>query len=255
MDRAASESGLTEQERGLPAGEVLACPTMPRLTPAHISRLRKLWAFGRPVHVSALSGVELDLTIHGLVQSVEHPHSPCAVLTVTQRGVIHLNEVRQAQVAAQRPHHELGHRLSKHLRAKGFWTWENVEFGNPDWTQPRTWGVVRPDVFCCLPALKARSAGAAIYEVKVNRADFLADLAKPEKRQAYAVLAEAVYYCCPEGLIDKGEVPDGFGLLVETVPGEFSLRKKAKRAKAFELHADTAMTLMVKRQVSLGYGD
>jgi hypothetical protein len=130
-------------------------------------------------------------------------------------------------------------------------TWENVEFSNPDNTQPKRWGVVRPDVFACLPALKAENAAPAIYEVKVSRADFLADLAKPEKREAYTQLAEAVYYCCPAGLIDKAEVPDGFGLLVEAAPGAFELKKKARRQKNFVLSVNTAMTLMVKRQMPL----
>lgn len=228
---------------------------MPRLGPAHISRLRKLWSYGRPVHVSSLSGIDLDLAVHGLVEPVDNGRSPNAVLAVTQKGVIHLNEVRQGRISAQQPHHALGHRLSTYLRAKGLYTWENVEFCNPDWTQPRTWGVVRPDVFACFPYMKARNAAPVIYEVKVSRADFLADLAKPEKRAAYAVLAEAVYYCCPEGLIDKAEVPDGFGLLVENEPGRFTLVKRARRTKDFVLHADTAMTLMVKRQEPLREDD
>lgn len=236
----------------LPDGAPVASPTRPRLTQAHHTRLRQLWSYGRPVHVGKLGGVDLDLSVHGFVEPVSTDHSASAVLAVTKIGVSHLNEVRQTQIAAQRPHHELGERLAAHLRDKGFHTWVNVEFSNPDWKQPRRWGVVRPDVFACLPALKARNAAPAIYEVKVSRADFLADLAKPEKREAYAVLAEAVYYCCPDGMIDKAEVPDGFGLLCEVAEGQFELRKKARRAKCFELATDTAMTLMVKRQVPLG---
>lgn len=246
MDRVLS------QPDSLSAGAPIACSTKPKLTQAHHTRLRKLWSYGRPVHVGELGGTDLDLTVHGLVEPVDTKYSAGAVLAVTKLGVVHLNEVRQAQIAAQRPHHELGLRLAMHLRAKGMHTWENVEFSNPDWTQPRRWGVVRPDVFACLPALKARNAAPAIYEVKVSRADFLADLAKPEKREAYAALAEAVYYCCPNGLIDKAEVPDGFGLICEAGEGQFEMRKKARRAKGFELATDTAMTLMVKRQVPLG---
>lgn len=123
---------------------------------------------------------------------------------------------------------------------------------NPHYRQPRSWSVVRPDVFACLPALKVRNAASAISEVKVSRADFFADLARPEKREAYAALAEAVYYCCPDGPIGRDEVPEGFGLLCEVAEGSFVLRKKARRAKGFTLAADTVMTLMVKRQVPLG---
>jgi hypothetical protein len=235
----------------MPPGEAVPCPTMPVLTKTHVSRLRALWSLGRPAYLTELTGAHLDLMVHGLVQSVEKSSSASAVLTVTRKGVVFLNENRQVQIAAQRPHHELGERLAAHLRAKGMHTWENVEFSNPDWTQPRTWGVVRPDVYACYPELKAGNSAPAIYEVKVSRADFLADLAKPQKREAYAAISQAVYYCCPAGLIAKTEVPDGFGLLYEGKAGSFEIVKKARRSKTFVMHADTAMTLMVKRQVPL----
>ena len=239
-------------EQVLPQGEAISCQTLPRLGPAHTKRLRKLWSYGRPVHVAQLESVDFDLQVHGFLETMDSGYNAAAVLTLTKMGLAHLNEARQKLIAAQRPHHELGQRLAAYLRAKGLHTWENVEFSNPHWAQPRSWSVVRPDVFACLPSLKAKSAAPAIYEVKVSRADFLADLAKPEKRLAYAALAEAVYYCCPEGLICKEELPEGFGLLCEVTEGQFELRKNARRAKGFELAADTAMTLMVKRQVPLG---
>lgn len=236
----------------LPVGEAIECATKPVLTLAHTGRLRKLWSFGRPVHVADLGGIDLDLVVHGFAETVDKAYNSTALLTVTKRGVAHLNEVRQALIAAQRPHHELGQRLAQHLHDKGLHTWENVEFSNPDWTRPRSWDVVRPDVFACLPSLKAENAAPVIYEVKVRRADFMADLAKSEKRAAYSQLAEAVYYCCPVGMIDKAEMPDGYGLLVEVAQGVFELKKKARRQKNFVMAVNTAMTLMVKRQMPLG---
>ncbi len=203
------------------------------------------------MQVGELGGIDLDLVVHGFAETVEKGYCSGAVLSVTKRGVSHLNEVRQGLISAQRPHHELGHRLARHLQCKGLHTWENIEFLNPDWTQPRSWAVVRPDVFACLPVLKVEDAAPVIYEVKVSRADFLADLAKPQKREAYCQLAEAVYFCCPEGLISKTEVPDGFGLLVEVGPDKFELKKKARRQKKFAMAVSTAMTLMVKRQMPL----
>ena len=235
----------------LPDGEPIECSTRPALSQAHTSRLRRIWSIGRPLHVSKLESIDLDLIVHGLVETVANGLGPNAAISLTRLGVAHLSDSRQALIACQRPHHQLGRRLALHLQNKGFHTWENVEFTNPDWTPPRRWGAVRPDVFACLPATKAKSASPVIYEVKVSRADFLADLAKPEKRGAYAELAEAVYYCCRDRLIDKAEVPDGFGLLCEVEEGQFELRKKARRAKGFVLAADTVMTLMVKRQVPL----
>lgn len=241
-----------EHASQLADGELIECASKPVLVQLHTTRLRKLWSLGRPSHVGELGGVDLDLLVHGLVATVERGHGSGAVLSVTKRGVAYLSDARQGLIAAQRPHHELGKRLAQHLQGKGLHTWENVEFSNPDWSHARRWGVVRPDVYACLPVLRASSAAPAIYEVKVSRGDFLADVAKPEKRQAYSQIAEAVYYCCPSGLIDKAEAPDGYGLLVEVAIGEFKLQKKARRQKDFVMSADTAMTLMVKRQVPRG---
>ena len=73
----------------LPEGESHACVTMPTLTPAHTSRLRKLWGFGRPVHLPALGGVELDLFVHGLLEKAsDRQYSSTAVVTLTKRGVV-----------------------------------------------------------------------------------------------------------------------------------------------------------------------
>lgn len=231
----------------IPEGEALAEAQMPVLSAQHTRRLRFLWSYGRPVHVRELTGIDLDLQIHGMVQPVDQSNSYGPTLTITRLGIVHLSNARQAVIATQQPHHELGRRLAAHLRAKGMWTWENVAFSNP---APegitRTWGTVRPDVFACLPTFRTDRCQPAIYEVKVSRADFLADMAKPEKRQAYLELAQALYYCCPNGLIAKSEVPKGIGLLYEHAPGVFVVEQRATRPKGFRLAADTVMTLAIK---------
>lgn len=235
-------------------GCALPVSEMPKLGATHTSRLRKLWSLGRPAHLMELTGIELDLLVHGLIEVLStSTHSSGPQVKVTQQGIIHLSKKRQATIKTQAGHHHLGERLAAHLQAKGLWTWENVEFQNPcSDHSSRSWGVVRPDVFACKPALKAQKAEPAIYEVKVSRADFLADIAKPEKRLAYTELAQAVYYCCPDGMLSPTEIPEGFGLIFEDKGGNFVIAKKAKRNKTFSLSADTVMTLMVKRQMPLG---
>lgn len=219
---------------------------LPVLTPAHNRRLRQLWSHGRPVHAGTLGGLELDLLVHRFI-ALDSRHAG-AVISVTGIGVCHLNSIRQARVAAQQPHHSLGSRLAAHLRGKGFFTWENVQFQTPG-AFPK---LVRPDVYACRPSLLSRNAEPAIYEVKVSRADFLADIARPEKREAYRALAQAVYYCAPADLISGRDLPAGCGLVEELRDGSFVISKRARRLKTFSLTADIAMTLMVKRQ---SYGD
>lgn len=240
-----------EVATGLPEGEPLDEATMPRLGTQHVKRLRFIWSHGRPVHLQALSGVDLDLQVHGFLQPVVSATGGCATVTITRLGVLHLNEARQATIATQKPHHLLGQRLALYLQAKGMWTWENVEFSNPAPAgSGRTWGVVRPDVFACLPTLRAASSRPTIYEVKVSRSDFMADMARPEKHLAYLDLAQCVYYCCPEGLIKPKELPPTVGLLYERLPGDFVVQQRAKRKKGFSLAADTVMTLVVKPRQS-----
>ncbi|MDT8992803.1 hypothetical protein RQP54_18160 [Curvibacter sp. APW13] len=239
-----------DNDPSAPDGMPIEVTTPPTLTTMHSRRLRSLWGYGRPVMVGDLGGVDLDLLVHGFVKVGSD--STTTSLTVTRQGIAHINEVRQARIAMQSGHHALGHRLCDYLREKGMFTWENVEFCNPAPGEGRSWGVVRPDVFACMPVLRARNAAPTIYEVKVNRADFLADLARPEKRGAYADLAEAVYYCCPAPLISRTEVPQGFGLIYEMPSGGFQIQKNARRKKDFTIAPDTIMTLMVKRQMPLG---
>ena len=57
-------------EQVLPQGEAISCQTLPRLGPAHTKRLRKLWSYGRPVHVAQLEGVDFDLQVHGFLETM-----------------------------------------------------------------------------------------------------------------------------------------------------------------------------------------
>lgn len=50
-------------------------------------------------------------------------------------------------------------------------------------------------------------------EIKVSRADFLADIRQPAKQAPWREIAHRHAYAAPEGLISPGEVPDGSGLL------------------------------------------
>jgi hypothetical protein len=221
-------------------------PPATDLTARHLRVLRNVWSRGRAVALAELGGVELDLIAAGLLEQV-HGGGYGPSVRATDKAVAVLAAHRQKVRAGQQPHHDLAGRLAHHLQTKGFLTWSNVEFAHPNRRASAVdWGTVRPDVFACWPSLQVRSAKPAIYEVKVSRADFLADVAKPLKRKAYADLAQAVYYCCPDGMIAPAEVPDGFGLLCEVSQGQFALRRKARRQPGFALAPNTLMTLLVK---------
>ncbi len=52
------------------------------------------------------------------------------------------------------------------------------------------------------------------HEIKVSRADWLSELRNPQKAGAFAGLLSEFYVVAPKGVVQPGELPDGWGLLV-----------------------------------------
>jgi len=75
-------------------------------------------------------------------------------------------------------------------------------------SEPRTYGE-------CPDAIGFRhgdhEGGSVVVEVKMSRADFLADFKKPHRSGFGMGLWR--YYMCPEGLLKDDEIPCGWGLL------------------------------------------
>ncbi|KGP01133.1 adenylosuccinate synthase [Alcaligenes faecalis] len=55
------------------------------------------------------------------------------------------------------------------------------------------------------------NVGSVVVECKVSRSDFLADKAKPHRKERG--MGHWRYFMCPEGLIDIEDLPEGWGLL------------------------------------------
>jgi hypothetical protein len=110
-------------------------------------------------------------------------------------------------------------------------------------------------VFSINPTLNIKSANPCIHEVKVSRADFLSDIAKPEKLSSYHLIAEVVYFVAPKGIIELDEIPDGFGFIVENENGEFVQLKRAKR-RPTSLEPHHYLNLILKPgELPLGWGE
>ncbi len=100
-------------------------------------------------------------------------------------------------MATSEEHKSLTKQGASWLRKNGFGvvTTELTSFGSRE----------RPDV------VGFRSSCSAMIEVKVSRADFLADQKKPER--FVGGIGVYRFYLCPEGLISPSELPDKWGLL------------------------------------------
>ncbi len=224
------------------------------LSKQQAKRLRHYFEQGARAYCHSFDGTDLDLIGFGLIEAKPTSFSGSQI-TLTSRGLEVLHQHRQADLAARSVHHDLGGRLAEHLRKQSRITWENIEFRNRVLTKTHPiskdtidyahWQCVRPDVFSILPSLQLKNANPCVHEIKVSRADFLCDLAKPEKRDAYSAMAEAVYYVAPEDMIDPSEIPLGFGLVVERKDGEFVLAKRPKKKKV-ELQPQHYLNMIIK---------
>lgn len=216
-------------------------PPTVELTRKHYTLLLQYWHAGRSGLASSGSATALDLTAAGYLEPKETGGS--LALRITSYGIEELQAELDREKARRRPHHDLAGRLSQWLRAQGRITWENIEL-----LVPRTEGgkqAVRPDVFSLAATYDEKRINPRIYEVKVSRSDFLADVAKPDKRAGYLHLAEVLYYVAPAGMIAADEIPDHCGLLVETGKGEFNVVKRAKK-RPVELTIHHFMNLILK---------
>lgn len=214
----------------------------PSLTRRHITRLRAYFCCGVNGGASRADNVDLDLVAYGFIARSErtlgYPH-----FAITHAGELALAVEKGLEIARRRPHHELGARLAVWLRSKQRITWENIQLtvARPEGGQR----VVRPDVFSMRTTYNAREINPCVHEIKVSRADFLADVAKPEKREGYAALSEQFFYVAPAGVIAPADLPDGSGLLVEVGTGEFETLVRPRRRR-IELGAPVFMNLLLK---------
>lgn len=212
------------------------------LTRKHYTRLRFYWRGGKCGAPSLADNFDLDLAAAGLITRREQLGYGLT-FAITHDGEIELAAEKAREIERRRPHHDFAGRLACWLRDQGRVTWENIELRadiEGGGRQP-----VRPDVFSLAKTYDAKRINPCIHEVKISRADFHADLAKPEKRAGYARIAEVLYYAAPSGLIQPCEIPDGCGLVVELEEGCFSVLKKPKKRRV-ELTAHHFMNLILK---------
>jgi len=67
------------------------------------------------------------------------------------------------------------------------------------------------------------------YEIKVSREDFAREIEDPSKRLACERLAGECLFAVPQGLVEKDEVPEGWGLLEVRANGTVSITKQPKQ--------------------------
>lgn len=187
---------------------------------SHAQRLRQYFQSVMRGGASAPADtIDLDLDVHGLIARVPpNGFSSSVLYAITPKGSLLLATLRDQTRAARAPHHALAHDLAQWLETNRRWAWEDPVLGD-----------ARPDVFSLASTFVTGKMAPMVHEVKVSRADFLADVRVPAKRAAYFRWAPQVFYATPEGLIEPHEVPEECGWVERTAPEVWRLRKKAPK--------------------------
>ena len=86
---------------------------------------------------------------------------------------------------------------------------------------------------------------SVLIEVKVSRSDFLCDKKKSFRKNPEKGMGSQRFYMCPEGLIKKDELPEGWGLIYVNVAGKAKLVVRNGVMVPYEINGRTGERFMV----------
>jgi hypothetical protein len=167
-------------------------PHAPRaLERTHARRLREVY---RSAGWPCQDGIELELLAAGLLERVRTPHGH-EQLRLTDAGIERAALQRAANRAALSQHEALVQRVAQEALRSGriVWCGLSLRAQVPEPPGGTRWALARPDVFSIRNTTTAEYVEPIVHEIKVRRADLLADLRLPAKRAAYLDLGECWY--------------------------------------------------------------
>jgi hypothetical protein len=201
------------------------------LATVHRRRLREVWrSAGWPCH----DMVEVELLAAGLLERVRHT-SGHETLRVTDAGVAVIAETLQRNRALRDAHEALVERVAREMTRSGRIAWRalslRAKVGD-------TWAIAMPDVYSVRNTSVEAYLQPVVHEIKVRRADLLADLKRESKRAAYLQLSGECWYVIREGIAEPDEIPPECGVLVAAERGGLDVARPApRRAMQMPFHA------------------
>jgi hypothetical protein len=187
-----------------PSGAVLSAP--------HRRRLRELWrSAGWPCH----DALELDLLAAGLLAR-HWDDAGRETLRLTDAGLQVLAASRRRAQVALSAHEALVAVVARQMQRAGRIVWRRLSLRAPldDGDGGTRWAIAMPDVYSIRHTTVEAYLEPVVHEIKVSRADLLADLKRPDKGRAYRAVAGECWYVVREGLCTEAEVPADYGLMV-----------------------------------------
>ena len=91
------------------------------------------------------------------------------------------------------------------------------------------WAIAMPDVYSIRHTTVEDYVEPIAHEIKVRRADLLADLRRPAKGEAYRWLSGECWYVIREGIARPEEIPEVYGVLLASADGALDVARPAPR--------------------------
>ena len=173
-------------------------------SPQHRRRLREVW---RSAGWPCRDAIEIELLAAGLLLQV-FDDGGRTTLRVTEAGVQLLAASLRRNRAAFDAHEALVGRVVREMQRAGRLAWRGLRLRAPppDGEGPRLWPTAMPDVFSIRHTTREDLVEPIVHEIKVRRADLLADLRHEAKRQAYLGLSSQCWYVLKAGIGSAGDV-------------------------------------------------
>lgn len=225
----------------------------------HRRRLRQMW---RSAGWPCQDMVELELLAAGLLER-QRDEAGRETLRVTDAGVQLLAATLQRNRAAFDAHEALVERVVREMQRAGRIVWRGLSLRAPPAGPrtgvetpvetpadagagltavesaadpgPRVWKMAMPDVFSIRHTTVEDYVEPIVHEVKVRRADLLADLRQASKRAAYLGLSSQCWYVLKAGIGTADDVPEPCGVMLAHESGFEVLRAASRRAMRLSL--------------------
>ena len=215
----------------------------PPLTTLHHRRLRAVWrSAGWPFQ----DLIEVELLAAGLL-SRERDAQGRETVRVTDAGVALLAQTLNKNRATRGEHETLVGQVAREMQRAGRVVWRGLslrarvgdaalalqagaEAGFEAGVEAEPgWAIAMPDVYSIRHTTVEDYVEPVAHEIKVRRADLLADLRRPAKGEAYRWLSGECWYVIRDGIAQPQEIPEVYGVLLARPDGALEVARPAPR--------------------------
>lgn len=199
------------------------------LPATHRRRLREVW---RSAGWPCRDAVEIELLAAGLLARRDDGEGR-ETLRVTDAGLQVLAATLARNRAAFDAHEALVARVALEMQRAGRIVWRGLALRAPlsaEGEAQARWVTSMPDVYSIRHTTVEDYAEPVVHEIKVRRADLLADLRHADKGAAYRAMASQCWYVLARGIARADEVPADYGVMLADDYGLEVARAAPRRA-------------------------